>query len=425
MIARHVALFVLVGAFLFGDFSPRIAIFDGQLLGIGSAEAQQRRGFFSNLFGGRKSRDNLTREGRKRLNDLRRNSTRKRVSRKRSSTAAAVTAGAATVFVPKEEVTKDIDAQVVLVIGGTYGKVLQMGLRSAFASDANVRIEDKTKAGSGLLRTDKYDWPAVMDDYLRRNRVDIVVVMFGIDDRRSLKIDNALYRVGTEQWNESYQKNLSAIQQVLADYRKPVFWVGVPPVSGSGARAELQIINSLYENASATRERINFIDVWETFLNEDGGWSSFGPDINGNSVRLRLADGASFTRAGREKLAFYAEQEIRRIVSKNIPVAALPNGLSQAEIAAIQGRGDQLVEIKIQSLTTADPRLGETLDGEASAAFEPVTVAAGTNDPAYLIGTVILSGRVDDFRWPPADDIPPPASDAIVSYPPVHLYGPH
>lgn len=430
---RALLLIALVALFVSG-FSPRVT-FVKPLVSASEAEAQQRRGFFSNLFGGRRSRDNLTKEGRRRLNEIRRNSERAASQRRsrqgqrvKRASGRAGASGAATVFVPPAEVTKDVDAQVVLVIGGTYANVLQMGLRSAFAADANVRVEDRTKTGTGLLRTDKYDWPAVMDDYLQRNRVDIVVAMFGIDDRRSLKDGATLHRVGTEQWNDNYARNLSALQQVLEDHRKPVFWVGIPPVSGRGARSELQIINSLYENAAASRDRITFIDVWETFLAEDGGWSSFGPDINGTVVRLRRADGASFTRAGRRKLAFYAEQEIRRIVSKNIPVAALPDGLSQAEIAAIQGRGDSRVVIQIQSLTSADPRLGAELDGgapeEVTLAGE-VQVASSSPDPYAIIGTMVLGGRVDDFRWPPADDIPPPVAEQAPVYAPVVIYGPH
>ena len=47
-------------------------------------------------------------------------------------------------------------------------------------------------------------------------------------------------------------------------------------------------------------------------LVEAGNYITSGPDVEGQVRQLRTGDGINFTRAGRMKLAFYVELEIRR-----------------------------------------------------------------------------------------------------------------
>ncbi len=69
-----------------------------------------------------------------------------------------------------------------------------------------------------------------------------------------------------------------------------------------------------------------YIDVWEAFADEAGQYSAIGPDINGQTVRLRAADGVHFTKAGARKLAHFVEPEIRRNLDEVQPnTAPTPN----------------------------------------------------------------------------------------------------
>ena len=54
-----------------------------------------------------------------------------------------------------------------------------------------------------------------------------------------------------------------------------------------------------------------FIDIWDGFVDEGGKFVLTGSDINGQQVRLRGSDGINLTKAGKRKLAFYVEKDIR------------------------------------------------------------------------------------------------------------------
>ena len=64
------------------------------------------------------------------------------------------------------------------------------------------------------------------------------------------------------------------------------------------------------------------IDIWDGFVDEDGRYAQSGPDVEGQTRRLRTSDGVYFTQAGARKLAHYVEREVQRWLSaRPAPVA--------------------------------------------------------------------------------------------------------
>jgi hypothetical protein len=55
----------------------------------------------------------------------------------------------------------------------------------------------------------------------------------------------------------------------------------------------------------------DFLDIYDKFVDDDGSYSSSGPDLNGKIVKMRKDDGIHFTSAGADKLAFYVSQSIK------------------------------------------------------------------------------------------------------------------
>jgi hypothetical protein len=82
--------------------------------------------------------------------------------------------------------------------------------------------------------------------------------------------------------------------------------------------ADLLDFNEIYKQAAAETGAA-YVDTWEAFADDRGRFSSYGPDINGQVVRLRAGDGVHFTRAGSRKLAYFVEGDIRRTLEKTKP----------------------------------------------------------------------------------------------------------
>ena len=73
--------------------------------------------------------------------------------------------------------------------------------------------------------------------------------------------------------------------------------------------------NDIYRKA-AEGAGAEFVDIWDGFVDENGAYVSTGPDINGQPVRLRAGDGINLSKAGKRKVAFYAEKPLNKLLGE-------------------------------------------------------------------------------------------------------------
>ena len=148
-------------------------------------------------------------------------------------------------------------------------------------------------------------------------------------------VTTTTYRVHefrSDEWAATYTKRIDATIAALKSAGVPVFWVGLPSIRGPKSTSDMQYLNDLYR-ARAEKAGINYIDVWDGFVDESGRFIPQGPDFEGQIRRLRAGDGVHFTKAGARKLAHYLEREIRRVHG-----ARLRAGGAAVERAAGAGR---------------------------------------------------------------------------------------
>ena len=209
----------------------------------------------------------------------------------------------------------------------------------------------------------------------------------------------------SEKWGELYSRRVDEMIGVLKSRGVPVFWVGLPSIRGSRATSEMVYLNDLYRGR-AEKAGITYIDIWDGFVDEANTYNNYGPDLEGQTRRLRSGDGAHFTRAGARKLAHYAEREIRRMMASVTPVATpLPQepepDTKAPPTAAAPGLPPRPAASPIMSLT-APKGAGDTLLGatpvRATTADSVVTRVLVKGEPLEA-----PAGRADDFTWPRRD----------------------
>jgi hypothetical protein len=222
----------------------------------------------------------------------------------------------------------------------------------------------------------------------------------------------------SDAWSEAYSRRIDETIAALKTSGVPVFWVGLPPVKGQKAAVDIPYLNDLYRSR-ADKAGIIYIDVWDGFVGEDGNYVQYGPDVEGQTRRLRTGDGAYFTQYGAKKLAHYAQREIQRWLG-NRPVAlAVPE--EPKEIKADK----DAKETAAKSGPQARPLSGPAVTLTAERAVETDDLAGGGNrTPAgdAVAAKVLVqgeavpapAGRADDFAWP-RRGIAPVGSDPVVA----------
>src|SRR5437870_2519641 len=127
----------------------------------------------------------------------------------------------------------------------------------------------------------------------------------------------------TEKWELAYIRRIDATIAALKSAGVPVVWVGLPSQRNTKASADSSYLNELYRSR-AEKAGIVYVDIWDGFVDEAGRYSAQGPDYEGQTRRLRSADGVYFTKFGARKLAHYVEREIQRSITNRGAPVALP-----------------------------------------------------------------------------------------------------
>src|SRR5262249_31680434 len=152
----------------------------------------------------------------------------------------------------------------------------------------------------------------------------------------------------------------------------------------------------------AEKAGIAYVDIWDGFVDEAGGFSPQGPDFLGQTRRLRTSDGGYFSKFGAGKLAHYVEREIERIISHKTIAGALPVALDpgpHTRDAKPGGPAQRPAAGPVVPLTETRVVPEELMGGPGAT---PAAAAGASLTSALTKGEALAtrSGRADDFRWP-------------------------
>lgn len=312
-------------------------------------------------------------------------------------------------------------SEYVLVLGDTLAEQLSQGLADEFVSERpEVAIVKKTKNNTGFVRTDIYDWTAQASALLAKEKATAIVVLLGINDRQPLRDDSKIEEFRSDRWREIYGKRVEDFLVKLKDKNVPIFVMGLPPVRSPKMSLDAVYLNEIL--SERTRKVGGyFIDAWDGFVAENGDFMATGPALDGQTRRLRASDGVHFTKAGQRKLAHYAERELLRLFdARPGRTPRLPQDASPEQQAPAAGQPSapnaRPVAGPVVPLSQVSGAGGVLAGGPETAS--PTRVNLPTTDP-NLARTLVegrpveaVSGRADDFQWPPPEAAAMPAAPA-------------
>ncbi len=356
---------------------------------------------------------------------------------------------------PSEDVAKEVPKApaknatlFVDVFGDSLGQMLADGLDDALADRVDVGVVHKAKGSTGLVASDFYDWPRAINELLagrdgskdagkdggkddapgaekqatdaaktyagrdaaksdrkaepaakdKAPRIDVAVMMIGSNDKQAIREDGKTLAFGTPEWSAAYTKRVSAIDDAFRSHGIPLIWVGVPITKDDGFADAMASLNDITREAAA-KTGATYVDTWEAFSDDNGDFSAYGPDINGQTVRLRAADGIHFTKAGARKLAHFVVTHVLRALdgktpAPQLPTAEAPEGGAMPVAAAKPDAGP------IRNLNEAPDSKGGTLATLPKPAEPPQRDALVTTAIVRGEAVPIPAGRADNARWP-------------------------
>jgi uncharacterized protein len=360
----------------------------------------------------------------------------------------------------------------ILVVGDGNADWLAYGLEDALSENPDIAVVRKHRTDSGLIRYDQrrdVEWPQVTREIIAAEKPKFIVMMIGNNDRQTIRekappaarpgapkpsaqaapaapsatpptpptppdpeqqpaepsqaaehanmtpeqarqASYGPWEFHSEKWELAYIRRIDATIAALKSAGVPVMWVGLPSQRNTKASADSSYLNELYRSR-AEKAGIVYVDIWDGFVDEAGRYSAQGPDYEGQTRRLRSADGVYFTKFGARKLAHYVEREIQRSITNRGAPVALPVPMdpgAQSPNAKPGSPAQRPAAGPVVPLTAMQMAPEELVGGGRASAS---ALAPSRGEPAAA-----PTGRADDFSWPrgSALNVQPATPDAGV-----------
>jgi hypothetical protein len=267
------------------------------------------------------------------------------------------------------------DRYRIVVLGDSLGDGLWEGLYRAFDDDATLEFIQRSQKSTGFVNTSRYDWNGEIDQILKDDNFQVAVVMFGANDGQPIKKDGKALKVGTEEWREAYGERVEKFIKKLRAANIATYWVGLPVMRAPNQTSDAEKLNDVFRE-KAFINGAKYIDTWDGFVDEQGRYSAYGPDMSGQVKRLRSDDGVHFTMRGSLKLAHFVEKELRKDLGlakaeRNIPLAGneqeqakvvnrfAPTPPEKAEVDELDAASEDEEEVDGEQVALQESQVGE------------------------------------------------------------------
>ncbi len=217
------------------------------------------------------------------------------------------------------------DTYNVVIIGDDLAEGLLGGAREIFQKDPRVVIRNAPLSIGGLMRRDFDQKLIELEESLKSDPAQIAILMMGAWDRVSVR-DPATGRrlmVGTDGWRREFAARADRVLKMLRRRNVAAYWIGLPNVRRGDADDDVQMMNSILRER-AYLNGAKYVDTYAAFIDENGGYSRYGPDVTGKIRLLRAGDGVYFTWEGNRKLAYFVDRELRRDLTQARADRAIP-----------------------------------------------------------------------------------------------------
>ncbi len=205
------------------------------------------------------------------------------------------------------------DVYRVRIVGDRLAQGLVPSLAAQMSSDPRVRINNQYMWFNRVIRQ---DFPTKLNALIRDLKLadtNIAIVMMGPGDRRSVRVKGKKYWPGQDPWRREYTRRIDTVMKALKQANIAVYWVGLPILRKANANQHAQIMNEVIRER-AYINGLKYIDAYGVFIDEQGRYSSYGPDLAGKIRLLRERDGVHLTYAGSQKLAHFIQRGLKRDV---------------------------------------------------------------------------------------------------------------
>ena len=204
---------------------------------------------------------------------------------------------------PTFSAAADIEKTSIMVLGDSLGDGMYVGLYRSLRETPNITVFRLSEIGTGLFNIDMDAWEKKIERIVESKGPQVAVVMLGGNDPQPIRLPGReRYAFKTEDWRTHYTAYVDRYMQFLKNKGLAVFWVGLPSMRDAGYDEDIQYLNEIFRRRAEVNQ-VTFIPTRDLTVDESGGYSAYGMNVDGRRMLLRTNDGKHFTGPGYEILA--------------------------------------------------------------------------------------------------------------------------
>jgi hypothetical protein len=161
---------------------------------------------------------------------------------------------------------------------------------------------------TGLTRPDVFNWFNELTTQVKALKPNVVVLNFGANDNHGymtgLPDGVSIGAFASPEWVKEYRRRVGAVMDTVNRAGGVVVWIGLPIARSPTETQEFDRINAVVLQEAKLRPRkVIFIDTYNMFAGNDGGFAEYLQNDKGDTVKVRAGDGVHFETAGGDLIA--------------------------------------------------------------------------------------------------------------------------
>ena len=191
----------------------------------------------------------------------------------------------------------------ILVAGDSLMNPIGYALMRQKDSYPALEVKAITKASSGFVRPDFYNWPQVLGQAVASFHPHVTVMLFGGNEKQVMRYQGQSLDPFSDGWNAEYAKRVEQAVEISTSAGASVVWIGMPIMRSGKFSETARTFNAFYSDACADRPGADYVDGYGLFSDPVGKYSAYLVDSAGENQTMRAGDGIHFTEHGGDRIA--------------------------------------------------------------------------------------------------------------------------
>lgn len=203
------------------------------------------------------------------------------------------------------------DRPAIAVVGDSLADGMWTGLYRVVGKSKVYSVYRGAKnsvgfSGGGLTE--------MIDRAFAAGKMHALVMMIGANDRKTIFAeDKAPAQFRSPEWRAIYAERAAHFMDYAGKQSVPLIWILLPVMRTEEANQDAQMINAIITEAARSRPHVTLIETATLTADEQGAYTAYFPDLNGQRRLMRSGDGIHFEPLGYELIATLVLKRLREL----------------------------------------------------------------------------------------------------------------